>query len=532
MLGREEKFSSNEKRCLSRFVTNLESNVFGLKNLPEVVKGALFSKYSRSLLGLRSLLLKEFIEHEESSSCFNETTDCVLGVQKAADFYQRILDNFGDDSVGELGGAHLAMENVSILAAKVLEDARIGGSPLEKSTRYVYFDQKVRGEYLYYRDPILMTSAFKDVFLGTCNFLFETYSDLIPQVRTHFEKLYPRDSEISESAYAKSLRAKVLDCIRGILPAATLTNLGFFANGRFWQNLIHKLQAHNLSELRLLGEQSLTELMKIIPSFLSRAEPHHHHHQAMLQYRQTLQKQMKSVAKHFALEKETSQTCSSVRLIYGDPEGIYKIAAAFLFPYSQRSFSDLIITCKQMSQEDLFQVLDSSVAARENRRHKSPRGLECVEFGFDIMADFGIYRDLQRHRTLTQERQLLSVNHGYTLPEDLLDTPMEKPYRDAMARAYEAYNQIAQEFPEEAQYVVPMAYNIRWFFHINVRALQWLCELRSQPQGHPNYRAVAINMTQEIIKFDPLYQMFFKFVNYSDVGLGRLHQEIRKEIPS
>lgn len=233
MLSKEGGFSEEQRARLSHFVTNLDSPIFALKNLPEVVKGALFSKYSRSTLGLRTLLLKEFLDGEGGNFLDDDQQDCELGIQKAADFYRRVLENFGDDSVGELGGAHLALEQVSMLAAKILEDARIGGSPLEKSSRYVYFDQKVNGEYLYYRDPILMTSAFKDVFLDTCDFLFNTYSDLIPQVRSHFEKLYPKDPEVSQSAYTVSLRAKVLDCLRGLLPAATLTNLGFLVMAGF-----------------------------------------------------------------------------------------------------------------------------------------------------------------------------------------------------------------------------------------------------------------------------------------------------------
>ncbi|EPP34495.1 thymidylate synthase complementing family protein [Chlamydia ibidis] len=531
MLSRDEEFSEEQKKSLLHFVTNLNSNIFALKNLPEVVKGALFSKYSRSTLGLRSLLLKEFLEGEGGSFLDPSGSDFEVGIQKASDFYRRVLDGYGDDSIGELGGAHLAVENVSMLAAKILEDARIGGSPLEKSSRYVYFDQKVRGEYLYYRDPILMTSAFKDLFLTTCDFLFDTYSDLIPQVRSYFEKIYPKDSEVSQSAYTISLRAKVLDCLRGLLPAATLTNLGFFGNGRFWQTLLHKIQGHNLSEIKQIGESSLVELMKIIPSFVSRAESHHHHHQAMLGYWQTLREQLTSLAEKFGEDTPIAKD-ARVKLVYGDPDGIYKVAAGFLFPYSQHSYDTLIDICRSMPMEDLTRILEAGASSRENRRHKSPRGLENVSFGFDIVSDFGAYRDLQRHRTLTQERQLLSTNLGYQMPAQLLDTPMESQFREAMERAREAYDQIAQEFPEEAQYLVPLAYNIRWFFHINGRALQWLCELRSQPQGHDSYRKIATDMAKEVIRFNPVYEIFLRFVDYSETDLGRLKQEMRKKSSS
>lgn len=520
----ESEFSDEQKEKLAQFVTNIDSDVFALKNLPEVVKGVLFSKYSRSTLSLRSLLLKEFLNEGNDQFLSSCNFNFELNIQKAADFYRRILDGFGDDSIGELGGAHLAVENVSMLAAKIIEDARIGGSPLEKSSRYVYFDQKVRGEYLYYRDPILMTSAFKELFLDTCDFLFDTYSALVPQVKVLFEKIYPKDPDTPQSAYNISLRAKVLDCLRGLLPAATKTNLGIFGNGRFWQTLLHKLQGNSLSEIRTLSQNALSELMKIIPSFVSRAEPHHHHHQSMVNYQAVLKDQMKSLSEKLS-ETQVYSKSSGVRLVYGDPDGIYKVAAGFLYPYSHAALDELIQLCQSMHIEELTRILEIGASSREHRRHKSPRGLECVEFGFDITADFGAYRDLQRHRILTQERQLLTTHLGYSVPEQLLGTPIEQTYIEAMEKAREAYEKIAVEFPEEAQYVVPLGYNIRWFFHINGRALQWLCELRSQPQGHESYRRVAIDMAKQVIQFNPLYEMFFQYVNYSDIDLGRLDQE-------
>ncbi|MEG0036772.1 MAG: FAD-dependent thymidylate synthase [Victivallaceae bacterium] len=524
-----EEFSDRQKELLSLFVTNLDKNVFGIKNLPEVVKGALFSRYSRSVLGLRSLLLKEFIENEEVNS-FN-ADDCLKisedSLKKASSFYERVLDSFGDDSIGELGGAHLAMEGVSVLAAKILEDARIGGSPLEKSTRYVYFDQKVNGVYLYYRDPVIMTSAFKDVFLKVCDSLFDAYSKLIPQVISFFEKCYTKPADVSSVAYKTSIRAKVLDCLRGLLPASTLTNLGFFGNGRFWQTLVHKMLSSDLSEVKDLGLQSLEALRCIIPSFVVRAEPHHKHHQGIILFFQTMKEQLKNIVRYQGLNQRDKSNKFSVKLVYDDPKGVYKTAAALLFPYSDHPYEYLIEFCENLPKDKLTEIFEAASSLRENRRHKSPRGLECCEFGFDILADFGAYRDLQRHRILTQERQLLTANHGYFFPEELLDTPMEKTYRKVMDEAREAYELMSEDFPEESQYIVPMAYNIRWIFHINLRSLQWLCELRSMPQGHTNYRHIAQEMASEVIKRQPLFEHFFKFVNYEREDLGRIHQEAK-----
>lgn len=529
----DDEFSEIQRRSLERFVTNLDGNVFALKNLPEVVKGALFSKYSRSILGLRSLLLKEFIESEESN--FIDQIDHLhqvdTGIKQASSFYQRVLDGYGDDSVGELGGAHLALESISMLAAKIVEDARIGGSPLEKSTRYVYFDQKVNGDYLFYKDPILMTSAYKELYLSTCRRLFETYSSLIVKVSSYFEKLYPKDPDTPISAYKVSLRAKVLDTLRGLLPTSTLTNVGLFGNGRYWQNLMYRLQSHNLSEIKDLGSQSLVELKKVIPAFVSRAEAHHKHCEATLRYHQIIKEQLSNFAEKVVPHEdhEVRRSYSGVKLVYGDPDGIFKVCAGLLFPYTQASLDVLVERCKQLSHDDIMTIFEAISSERENRRHKTPRGLECVQFGFDIVGDFGAYRDLQRHRILTQERQLLTTHLGYSFPEELLDTPMEQEFRSAMEMAADAYESISVEFPEEAQYVVPMGYNIRWFFHINGRSLQWLCELRSQKQGHTNYRRIAVAMAQEVVRFNPAYEVFFKFVDSSEVGLGRLGQEIYKE---
>lgn len=527
-----EEFSEAQEQILERFVTNTSSNIFVLRNLPEVIKGALFSRYSRSSLGLRSLLLKEFIQGQETAfqAIVGDETknpeNQVLAIQKAQNFYDRILDGYGDDSIGELGGAHLAIENVSMLAAKAIEDGRIGGSPLEKSTRYIYFDQKVQDKFLFYREPILMTSAFKESYIKTCDSLFETYSKLIPPLTELMEKKFPKEPEKSKAAYTAALRAKVLDCLRGLLPAGTLTNMGIFGNGRFWEGLINKLQSQNLVELQDIGKQSFEELSKVIPSFVRRAEGSHRHYQSYAQFHESMNEQLKNMAEHVAGIE--NQNKAGVKLIQHDPQDLYKVAAALLYPYTSSSLEDLQRYCQNLSSEEIAKIFDAASSMRENRRHKSPRALEHATFTFEIVADFGIYRDLHRHRMLTQQRQLLSTNYGYWIPDEILDTPMEKIYREAMEAANEVYQRIVVELPEEAQYVVPMAYNVRWYFHANLRALQWLCELRSQSAGHPGYRLVAQEMASQICKVFPLFEPFFKFVDYEGHDLGRLDQEQRK----
>lgn len=531
-----EEFTETQTRILERYVSSTSSNIFVLRNLPEVIKGALFSRYSRSSLGLRSLLLKEFIQGEETAfdaivggALDHESENPenqVIAIKRAQNFYDRILDGYGDDSIGELGGAHLAIEDVSMLAAKMIEDSRIGGSPLEKSTRYIYFDQKVEGQYLYYREPILMTSAFRESYTKTCDHLFETYTKLIPPMTELMEKRFPKEPEKSKGAYTAALRARVLDCLRGLLPAGTMTNMGVYGNGRFWESLIQKLQCQNLAELQDVGKKSYDELSKVIPSFVRRSECHHRHYETFAQFTESMQEQLKSVAAQQSIPK--NETHAGVRLIAHDPDGPYKVAASLLFAQGKHSLHDLQIYCRTLSDEALANIFDAASSVRENRRHKSPRALEHAQFTFEVVGDFGIYRDLHRHRMLTQERQLLSTDYGYYTPEEVLDTPMEKEYREAMEMAKETYETIAHELPEEAQYVVPMAYNVRWYFHVNLRALQWLCELRSQAAGHPSYRLVAQEMARQVSETVPSLETFFKFVDYDGHDLGRLEQEQRK----
>lgn len=537
MLEDYEEFTPSQLALLERFVTNTKSSVFVLKNLPEVIKGALFSRYSRSSLGLKSLLLKEFISNADetgfdaiagtSSSSQDDPNVQLAAIKKAQNFYDRILDGYGDDSIGELGGAHLAIENISMLAAKAVEDCRIGGSPLEKSTRYIYFDQKVKGEYLFYREPILMTSAYRSLYINVCNRLFDTYAKLIPPLTAFMEAKFPREPEGSKTAYAAALRAKVLDCLRGLLPASTLTNMGFYGNGRFFESLIHKLHCSSLVELQELGKRSYEELYKVIPSFIRRADPAHKSHRALSQFFETMHTELKGLAEASQNDEKTI-TEPGVKLISYDPEGVFKVAGALLYPYSDVSLSALVEKAKTLSEEELGRLLDAGCHARENRRQKSPRALEHASFTFEITADFGAYRDLHRHRMLTQERQLLGCKYGYYLPQEVIDSNLSADYESAMDAAKEAYDMIAKELPEEAQYIVPMGFNVRWYFTLNLRSLQWICELRSQAAGHATYRHVAKLLAQAVSEVVPQFERFFKFVDYDGYELGRLGQEERK----
>lgn len=531
-----EVFTEQQQKILERFVTNADKNVFVLRNLPEVIKGALFSRYSRSSLGLRSLLLKEFIQNDETAFAeiagvngMNGSEEQLVAIRRAQNFYDRILDGYGDDSIGELGGAHLAFEQISMLAAKVIEDSRIGGSPLEKSSRYIFFDQMVNGEYLFYREPVLMASAYKELYVNTCNMLFETYSRLAPELTEIFAERMPRDNDTSKAAYTAALRAKVLDCLRGLLPAGTLTNVGVFGNGRFFEGLLQRLQMSPMAETQDLGRQGFEELSKVIPSFIRRAEVGHRHYDALAQFMDTMRSDLQAVTSALAATVEPLKS-EGVRLVKYMADAPQRVAAALLFPYSQASMSELQKFTAGLADDAIGRILDAASAARENRRHKSPRALEVAQYTFEIVADYGCYRDLHRHRLLTQERQRLGCTLGYHLPPDIVGLPAAAEYQRAMERAHAAWELIAADFPDEAQYIVPMAYNIHWMMHVDLRSLQWICELRSQPQGHPSYRRIAQNLYHIVCHLHPSFERFFRYVDTCGYNFGRYQQELKRAL--
>jgi len=538
----DEVFTNEERDILSSYVTNTESSIFVLTNLPEVIKGALFSRYSRSTLGLRTLLLRDFIRSNDSKFSeiqlggenIDSAKNSKLAIENAQKFYDRILDGYGDDSIGELGGAHLALENISILATKTLEDSRIGGSPLEKSTRYVTFAEKISGnlntenEFRFYKDKTLLNSIHGKLYLNTCENLFETYIRFTEPIREYVRKRMPKGKNVSHSAYESSVRASGFDIIRGLLPASTLTNMGIFGNGRFFETLISKLRTQPLDELNQIGEFAFSELSKVIPSFIRRAESSHKYFIDFQNYNNS----KKEVVKNFVkknLNFLKVNVNESVNLIDYDKDAEVKLLSALLYPHSGLPLGHIREKVRNLSQSEKTKLIEKTIDLRVHRRHKPDRALEMAFYTFDILGDYGIYRDLQRHRMLTQERQMLSTNFGYYTPLEIEDVGLVNDYDEAMERASNAYEIIYNDFPFEAQYVVPMSYNIRWFMHINLRALIWMTEIRSTPQGHSGYRRIAQEMFRKVEEVHPLIAKYMKFVDLDEYSLGRLNSEQRKE---
>jgi thymidylate synthase ThyX len=540
-----ELLTAQERQLLQPFVTNLEQSVFGLRNLPEVVKGALFSRYSRSHKGLRRLLLDEFIQSSEADFARivgtggHPSSDQQGAIQQAEAFYDRVLIGYGDDSVAELGGAHIACEGISNIAAKALEESRLGISPLEKSTRYLAFNRKINGRYPYYREPTIMASAHSGLYETTLDHLFETYSALIEPLLDWVQACFPPDAASSQRAYASATRAKTFDLLRGLLPMATLTNVGLFGNGRAFEYLLVKLAATPHPEVQGLGAAMQQQLDQMIPSFVKRAktergQQYSHYlasnrdHTARLCQQLLAQKLLgQQILGHQILGQTASPSDSAVQLVEYDPEAEIKIVAAILYPATELSFEQLKTDAAGLSPTQRVQILETYVGDRQSRFHRPGRAFEETYYTFDLLADLGAYRDLHRHRVLTQERQPYSVRHGYEVPPELEQANLAQSYRTALDAAAEAFRMIDSDLPDAAQYMVPFAYRVRWRIKLNLREVYHFVELRSSRQGHPSYRAIAQAMFGQIQAVHPNLVAPMKFVDLQDYSLERLAAEQR-----
>ena len=531
----EETITEQEGCLLQPFVTNLERSVFGLRNLPEVVKGALFSRYSRSNKGLRRILLDEFIKAPEADfarivgETVNNNTDQMVAVKQAESFYDRVLVGYGDDSVAELGGAHIACEGISNIAAKALEDSRLGISPLEKSTRYVPFNRKINGRYRYYREPSIMASSHAMRYEATLDHLFDTYTALIEPLLGWVQAYTPKDTSTSDRAYNSATRAKTLDLLRGLLPMATLTNVGLFGNGRAFEYMLVKLAASPHEEVRTLGLFMQQELDQMIPSFVKRAKTERGLQYA--RYLSTNRAHTEILAQKILGQLQPVST-SIVQLVEYDSDAEVKIVAAILYPYTDLTFEQIKAYVVGLSTSEKVEIINTYIGRRESRFHRPGRAFEETYYTFDILADLGAYRDLHRHRVLTQERQHYSVRHGYIVPPELEAAKLAEPYQNALEHAAETTELICQDLPDAAPYVVPFAYRVRWRIKLNLREVYHFVELRSSRQGHPSYRTIAQEMYQHIRAVHPTLVANMHFVDLNDYALERLAAEQRIDTKS
>ncbi len=516
-----EEFTPGEREILSSYFTTVDGPVFALVNLPEVVKGALFARYSRAAKSLRRLFLDEFLDKVETTS----QPPPAVGVRRAEELYERVFNEYGDDSVAQLGGVHLACEGASNILTKVLEWGRLMAY-LEQSTRYVPYTDRPGGRWKYHVPAELGDSPLRARYVEILDRAFETYARWLEPMRAHLAAKYPKSPGESDSVYRMTIRAKALDTLRGLLPAATRSNVGIYGTGQAYEALLLKMRAHPLSEVRQYADLMLTELRKVIPAFLTRVD-RPDRGGAWSQYLVETRQATEEVAAKLLAGIEP-QPRPEVVLTDHDPEGEVKLVAAALYAVSGLPDDQLLGLARRMTHDERAAVLRAYVGSRANRRHKPGRAFERVAYRFDILTDYGAFRDLQRHRLLTLEWQALSPRHGYTLPEAIEAAGALGDWRRAMEESAELYEALrAEGLGLVAPYAVAMAYRIRFYLDLNAREAMHLIELRTAPQGHPAYRRVCQAMHRLIAEEAGHHAVAeaMIYADHSPVELERLEAE-------
>jgi len=528
------EFSESEKKILLNHFSNVDDSVFAIITPRQVDRGALMSRYSRTDKNMRKVFLDEFLQNEN----------------RGEEFYNKVLLEYGDDSVAELGEAQIAIEGLSNIAVKKIEDRRIGLSYLEKSSRYVAWDKKVNGAYKFFKEPDIMNSKHADRYLESCNFDFDVYSRNIQPMIDYIKEKEPieeqkfknssgddvlfshlKEEEEIKSAtriYNATIKAKALDVLRGILPASTLTNVGITGNGRAFEYLLTILYSSSLKEEKELAQKIHRELDTTIKSFVKRSDDKHG--KDLQKYLAELRETGNMFAKKYLKTKKTKDFLVEMIESESEKRAEDKIISALLYEQSPGvPYGEIVAQIKKTDLSTRKKIIKTYSGLRMNRRQRPPRGFEMTDYTFDLLTNFGMFRDFHRHRVLTLERQLLTTDHGFSVPDEIVSLGIRKDFEDCMYKSKEVFDLMKKNIPHQAQYVVNFAYKYHYFMKLNLREAAHLIELRTVPQGHPDYRKVAQEMFNSIKKVHPNLSQIIKYVDLKSYNLERFESEKRIE---
>jgi thymidylate synthase ThyX len=517
---------AREREMVAPYVTDPSGPVFALTGLPEVVKGALFARYSRSPKSLRRLLLDEFLPGAEGAP----RAAPRVGEARAEALYDRVLAEYGDDSVAQLGGAHLAVEGASNLLTKVLQWGRLA-SYLEQSTRYIPYTDRPGGAYRYHRPAgVAGHPELGPAYERTLDGAFDAYAALLPRLVEHVGREVPEEPGTPPAARERAVRARALDLLRGLLPAATTANVGIFASGQAYEAMLVRMAAHPLPEARECAARMLTELRKVIPAFLTRVD-RDDRGVAHGRYLAASDAAAARLAAELLPAPPPGPAGPGVTLVDFDPDGEARVLAHALWPAGAGGLAEARARASELGPAERARALAAWAGRRGDRRQRPGRALEATTYAFEVVCDYGAYRDLQRHRMLTLQAQPLTPRLGYDVPAEVEEAGLAGAYDAAQAACAALHDALAEAVPHAASYAVTLAHRIRFTMVLNAREAMHLIELRSQPQGHESYRRVAREMHRQIAEVagHEAIAAMMSHVDASDPAAGRLAAERRQE---
>ncbi len=505
--GLEITAAGNKK--LEEFVTSTTNNVYGFNESvsPQIIAAAM-ARLCRRRDDMRITLLDEFID---------ATDDTEL--------LQRVVTAFGDNSVKQLLGQHVIVEGASNLLTKKLEWGRLAAYA-EQSTRYIYFDEKDKdGSYKYFV-PAQLDTKTKQSYIETMDTIFDTYSKMVHKLTDYVQTHSSVPKKEQDEAWQNATRAQACDAARPVLPVATKATVGIFGSAQALESLITHLQGDALPEAQDTGSKLLTELRKVSPAFYEGVS-NSANGNALLAYRANTAQSVKKLAASTLSENYSSES-EAVTLSAVWPRNELDIVADMLYEHSGLSLHKITSEVATWSYDKKLEVFESYVGERLNRHHRPGRALEKVHYSWDLMCDYGVFRDLQRHRMVDDlEWQTLTPRYGYETPKLVEDAKLTDEFEVCFDLSLKLYSILqGAGYENEAQYATLLGHKMRWKVTINAREAFLLLELRSSPQGHPNYRKLTQLMHQKIAEVHPLLANAMKFINKDeDPELTRLAAE-------
>ena len=499
---------------LQQVVTDSESPVYAFYDfLSQATIAASMARLSRREDDMRITLLEEFSDPAKAKD------EALL---------RRVISQYGDDSVQQLAGVHLVVEGASNLLTKKLEWGRLAAY-LEQSTRYIYFDQKdAGGRFKYFVPEEVKASAKLDrLYNEAMTSIFDSYSSIVRQAAEYERQRHPEPEGKSELiAWRNATRAQACDAARGALPTATKSTVGIFASGQALESMVMRLSGDELAESRLSGQRMLNESRKVLSVFLERADKDDRGGATTAYYAETRQAMRDLVPAEW--RQPPSPAGPTAELLDSNYANELDLIVDMLYEQAGLPWKTIEKETRGWSEQKKVEVFETYVGKRLNRRQKPGRAFEKLHYSWDIVCDYGIFRDLQRHRMVDDLNwQLLTPYLGYQTPELIKAAGLEAKYADCFRIASELYEQLAKAIdPVAAQYATLLGHQMRWKVTYNARQAFHMHELRTTPQGHPGYRKLVNSMHGTISQKHPHVGAAMRFVNQDeDPELTRMAAE-------
>lgn len=499
------------KEFLKEAITDVEGNVYAFTDkLSPITVAAAMARLSRRVDDMRITILDEF--------------SAAKG--KDEKLLQRVITAYGDDSVQQLVGQHFVVEGASNLLTKKLEWGRLAAY-LEQSTRYIYFDQKDQdGNYKYYT-PEYFAADLQLEYRAGMDKLFDLYSELVHKLTKYISETSSVPKAEQDGAWRSAVRAQACDAARPVLPVATKATVGVFASGQALESLIMHLLSDELPEARTTGEKILKEARKVVPTFLERADKPDRGG-ATIAYRANSYKAMQKLANEYLPENHSAGEEPAVQLTDFWPRNELDLIPDMLYEHSNLPLTKLREEVATWPYERKLEVFDAYVGERLNRRHRPGRALEKAHYSWDLICDYGVFRELQRHRMVDDlEWQFLTPRYGYDIPKLVEDAGLTDYFEACFDLSLKLYSSLQKAgYQLEAQYTTLLGHNMRWKVTYNAREAFHLHEIRTTPQAHPNARKLMQAIHEKLSEKHPLLGEAMKFVNQDeDPELTRLAAE-------